>query len=224
MMDPETDAGNLEAGFSSTKKELLTILKRDGRTSLADLATRLGISKMAILKHIAALEGRGLVERSFGTGGRGRPRAYFSLTRGASRLFPEAYAHMTLCALGFIEEKLGPEAVAQMLRQRAQDLYAANRGRFEGKDFRGKVEELVALRDRQGYMAERGRVGTRHAEVLEHNCPIFAIADRYRDACGVEVDLFRKLLRADVEASHRVVAGDPVCRFLIRKRIEYSGA
>ena len=70
-------------------------------------------------------------------------------------------------------------------------------------------------------MAERGRIGKNSAEVVEHNCPILAVAEIYGEACQGEVEIFQKLLRAAVEASHRVVAGAPVCRFVISRRSEY---
>src|SRR5881392_4294534 len=104
---PEVDAGGLEAGFSSSKKQILLTLKRQGAVSLTDLAASLGISKMATLKHLTVLEGKGLVERSSRAAGRGRPRAFFALSRGSTGLFPQSYTHMTLCALRFLEEKIG---------------------------------------------------------------------------------------------------------------------
>ncbi len=211
----------VDTGFSSTKKRLLESLKRSGDRSLTDLSNDLGISKMATLKHLAVLEDKGFVERSFRVEGRGRPRAYFRLTRKSARLFPEAYTHLTLCALQFIEEKMGREAVVRLLRQRTQEVYEGSARRFDDPDFRGRVQALVELRDEGGYMAERGRIGKNSAEVLEHNCPILAIAERYGEACEVEVELFKKLVHADVQASHRVVAGDSVCRFLIQRRPEY---
>ncbi len=219
-MEAET-VSEVDTGFSSTKKRLLEELKRDGERSLTELAASLGISKMAVLKHVAVLEDKGLIERSFRVEGRGRPRVRFRLSRKAARLFPEAYTHLTLCALAFIEEKVGRDAVARLLRQRTQEVYDQNRSRFSDEDFRGRVQALVALREEGGYMAERGRIGKNSAEVLEHNCPILAIAEKYGEACQIEVDLFQKLLRADVDASHRVVAGDPVCRFMIRRRTDY---
>ncbi len=222
-MEAQTVSEPVDTGFSATKKALLESLKRFGDRSLTDLSAELRISKMATLKHLSVLEDRGLVERSFLAEGRGRPRAHFRLTRKATRLFPEAYTHLTLCALQFIETKMGREAVVQLLRQRNQEVYAASRDRFEDRSFRDKVQTLVALRAEGGYMAERGRIGSQSVELLEHNCPIMAIAEKYGEACQVEVDLFQKLLHADVEASHRVVAGDPVCRFLIRRRPEYQG-
>jgi DeoR family transcriptional regulator, suf operon transcriptional repressor len=218
MAISEVDAGALDAGFSSTKKQILLTLKRSGSVSLGDLARALGISKMATLKHVTALEARGLLERSSRPGGRGRPRAFFSLSEGSKSLFPEAYTHMTLCALRFIEEKLGREAIVRLLEQRAQEVLDANRRRIPSEGLRDKVSELAKIRDEGGYMAELGRSGKNTVEMLEHNCPIMAVAQEYPEACGIEREMFQKLLRADVETSHRVVAGDPVCRFLIRGR------
>lgn len=216
----QADQGSLDAGFSSQKRHILLTLKRQGETSLGDLSTELGISKMATLKHLTALEGKGLVERSFRSAGRGRPRAYFRLSRNATSLFPKAYTQMTLSALRFIEEKLGRDAVEGLLRQRAQEVLESNRNRFRAATLRERVDALVTVRDEGGYMAERGRTGPTTIEMLEHNCPIMAVAESYPEACSVERELFQKLLRADVETSHRVVSGDPVCRFLIRKRKE----
>jgi predicted ArsR family transcriptional regulator len=214
----EVSSGALDAGFSSSKKQILLTLKRAGSVSLTELAASLHISKMATLKHLAILEGKGLVDRSSRQGGRGRPRAVFSLSEGSSSLFPEAYTHMTLSALRFIEEKIGPGAVVQLLEKRAQEVLDANRDRVPDGNLKSKVVELVKIRDEGGYMAELGRAGRTSVEMLEHNCPIMAVAETYPEACRVEREMFQKLLGADVETSHRVVAGDPVCRFLIRGR------
>ena len=218
----ELSSGALDVGFSSTKKQILLTLKRSGSISLADLAASLHISKMATLKHLIALEGKGLVGRSFRSGGRGRPRAFFALSEGSASLFPEAYTHMTLCALRFIEEKLGPDAVVRLLEQRAQEVLDANRTRVPDGTLKEKVGELVKIRDEGGYMAELGHAGRNSVEMLEHNCPIMAVAEAYPEACRVEREMFQKLLHAEVETSHRVVAGDPVCRFLIRGRPKAS--
>jgi len=214
----EVDPGGLETGFSSAKRQILLTLKRRGTVSLTDMAGELRISKMATLKHLNGLEAKGLVERSFKGGGRGRPRAFFNLSKNSATLFPEAYTHMTLCALNFIEEKMGREAVVRLLKQRAQEVLDANRNRIPDGGLSDRVGELVKIRDEGGYMAEVGHARKNVVEMLEHNCPIMAVAESYPEACGVEREMFQNLIRADIETSHRVVAGDPVCRFLIRSR------
>src|SRR3989442_7092722 len=95
----EVDAGSLEAGFSSTKKQILLTLKRRGAVSLSDISGDLGISKMATLKHLNVLESKRLVERSFKAGGPGRPRAFFNLSQNSPTPFPQTDTPLTFGAL-----------------------------------------------------------------------------------------------------------------------------
>src|SRR3989442_5395439 len=125
----EVDPGGLEAGFSSAKRQILLTLKRRGSVSLSDMAGELRISKMATLKHMNGLEAKGLVERSFKAGGRGRPRAFFNLSKNSASLFPEAYTHITLSALNFIQEQIRGDAVVRLLKQRAHDVLDTHRER-----------------------------------------------------------------------------------------------
>jgi predicted ArsR family transcriptional regulator len=184
-------------GFAPTKRAILMHLKRGGEADLATLARSLSISKMAVYKHVQELEESGLVERDVRRGGVGRPRLILRLAPEASSLFPKAYASVTCALLKYIEETMGRKAVE-----------AAHRSRH--KQIHPQYQE--------GYMAEmrEGRRG--QFELFEYNCPIVAIAQDYWEACTVENELFRKVLRADVETTHRVVAGDHVCRFLIKPR------
>src|SRR2546425_1216986 len=86
-----------------------------------------------------------------------------------------------------------------------------------------RVHQLTGLRDREGYMAEDHQAGPAKFEILEHNCPILAVAESYWEACTVENELFRKVLDANVETTHRVVAGENVCRFLVTPRRRTPG-
>jgi DeoR family transcriptional regulator, suf operon transcriptional repressor len=205
-------------GFSSAKRDLLTLLKQRPDLSLAEIAAARGTSKVAALHHLAALENDGFVERAYSQGAVGRPSVHFRLSSKATGIFPEAYTQMSLTALEFIERKMGRDAVVAMLQERAHDLVDRNRARIAGARLRERVEALVRLRSEGGYMAEMGGSKGPTTEMREHNCPILAIAGHYPEACEVERRMFESMLGARVETSHRVVAGDPVCRFLIRPR------
>jgi len=56
--------------------------------------------------------------------------------------------------------------------------------------------------------------------LLEYNCPIIHIAEKHLEACSTETELFEKLLKADVEATHRAAKGDLIYKFLINQRKE----
>jgi len=203
--------------FSSPKQGALTLLKRNPNASLQEVATGLGISKVAALGHLRRLESEGLVERSYDAGHVGRPRVLFRLTDEAVTLFPQAYTEMSRCALEFIERRMGRAAVGELLSQRAGEVADRNWTRLRAGSLPSRVAELARIRTEGGYMAEVAGRRRGSVELLEHNCPILALAKQYPEACETERRLFGSMLRADVDVSHRVVAGDPVCRFLIRE-------
>jgi DeoR family transcriptional regulator, suf operon transcriptional repressor len=202
--------------MSSAKRTILTYLKRTPGASLKVIASELGISRAGALKHLTRLEDQGLVEREYRSGRIGRPRVCFTLSPVARRIFPVAYTQTALSAMGFIEKHQGRAAVVQMLEERAAELRDRHAPRLAGKCLSGRIAELSQIRDEEGYMSELKRPRADGTELLEHNCPILAIAEKYGEACDVERRLFRNLLGTEVFVSHRAVAGDPVCRFLIK--------
>ena len=210
-VDPPVDYPS----FGSTKREILLILKREGQSDLQTLAKRLHVSKMAVHKHAQELEERGMVQRIPVRGAMGRPRLALKLAPSATSIFPRAYAGVTCAALAYIEEKLGRKGVEEALRRRQTDTLAGYRDQVNAETLGGRVHQLAELRDKEGYMAEDRRSGSSKFEILEHNCPIIAIAENYWEACQVEREMFRKVLDASVETTHRVVAGANVCRFLV---------
>ena len=204
--------------YSASKTAVLTLLKRSPNASLEEVADGLGISKAAVLGHLQRLESDGLVERSYRAGKVGRPRVLFRLTDRGSAMFPQAYADMSLCALEFIERRFGRTAVAELLAQRAGEVADRNWQRLGSGALPTRVAELARVRTEGGYMAEVAGHRRGLVELREHNCPILALARQYPEACETERRMFESMLKAKVEVSHRVVAGDPVCRFLIRER------
>lgn len=213
----EVDSQDLDLSLLGvTKQNLIRLLKKKGMLSLAEISKELGLTKMGVLKHLDALETSGLVERVYIKKGVGRPSLHLKLTRRTLNLFPEAYASITCSVLEFIEEQLGPEGVVQALRKRKDDIFPAYDRLLRGKDFEEKVHTLAKIRDQEGYMVELNVLNDSF-ELLEFNCPIFEVADQYWDACTTEKELFTELLGTDVHSTHRVVAGNNVCRFIIAK-------
>src|SRR2546429_183738 len=100
----------------------------------------------------------------------------------------------TRCRVLLVEETIGRDAIVRLLRQRAQEVLDTNRNRVPDGSLKEKVSELVKIRDEGGYMAELGHAGRNVVEMLEHNCPIMAVAETYPEACRVERGVFQNLL------------------------------
>ena len=228
---------NITDGFSEPKKKLLYYLKVMQQAGLEELAKVMKISRMAVHKHLALLQKRGLVESTETRGHVGRPRMVYQLTSQSKTVFPKSYSAIATHALDFIERNMGKEAIEKVLRERQSELFDQYYKRLRELDFDKRVKELARIRDEEGYMAESKkasksggnsndsgggrRVGGKHV-LLEYNCPIIHIAEKHWEACSTETDLFEKLLGADIETTHRAAKGDLICKFLIKERKEGS--
>jgi predicted ArsR family transcriptional regulator len=213
---------NIVDGFSEPKKKLLYYLKVMQQAGLEELAKAMKISRMAVHKHLALLQERGLVMSVESTGHVGRPRMMYQLTSESRTIFPKSYSAIATHALDFIERNMGKAAVEKVLRERQSDLFDQYYKRLRNLEFDKKVKELANIRDEEGYMAESRRESKNYGKhvLLEYNCPILHIAEKHWEACSTETELFENLLAADIETTHRAAKGDLVCKFVIKERKE----
>jgi predicted ArsR family transcriptional regulator len=213
---------NIADGFSEPKKKLLYYLKVMQQAGLEELANVMKISRMAVHKHLAALQKRGLVEGIEIRGHVGRPRMIYKLTTQSKTVFPKSYSAIATYALDFIERNMGKEAVQKVLHERQNELFDQYYKRLKDLDFDGRIKELAKIRDEEGYMAEskkESKSGGKYV-LLEYNCPIIHIAEKHWEACLTETELFEKLLNADIDTTHRAAKGDSICKFAIKERKE----
>ena len=222
MSIPRNLENNIADGFSEPKKKLLYYLKIMQQAGLEELANVMKISRMAVHKHLAALQKRGLVEGVEIRGHVGRPRMVYQLTTRSKTVFPRSYSAIASYALDFIERNMGKEAVQKVLHERQNELFDQYYKRLKDLDFDERVRQLAKIRDEEGYMAEskkESKSGGKYV-LFEYNCPIIHIAEKHWEACLAETELFEKLLDADIDTTHRAAKGDLVCRFAIKERKE----
>ncbi len=221
-MSETSEMGSFTPEFSEPKKKLLWHLKILHKAGLDDLAKRMKISRMAVHKHLVALESRGLVESEKERRGVGRPRLLYRLTDQSGNIFPKTYGALAVCALNFIDRNMGRKGVEKALRERQSDLFKQYYERLRPLNLEGRVQELSKIRDREGYMAESKKLPSGKFVIMEYNCPVIQVAQEYWEACSTERELFEKLLDVSVETTHRAAKGDLVCRFLIDPKSKHG--
>ena len=82
------------------------LLKQEGALDAQTLAARLHLSAMAVRQHLYALQDEHLVTYHEVPRPVGRPAKLWQLTPAADRLFPEAYAELTVSLLTSVTEAL----------------------------------------------------------------------------------------------------------------------
>ena len=205
--------------ISEAQRSVLYALRRRGEATVDQLAGALGLTVSAVRQHLAALGELGLVTSSDAPrepGRRGRPVQVHHLTAAAEPLFPKAYGELTNQLLGYLDDA----SVTQVFLRRRDDRIAAGRARLAtARSFAGRVGELAAILDEDGYLASFEQVDRDRFLVTEHNCAILSVASEHPHACSSEIEFIRALLpEATVERTTHMVAGAHACTYEIRRQ------
>lgn len=202
---------------TSTRDQILHMLKVKGSLSVSDMAVDLGITEMAVRRHLNTLERDNLIKSMLVRQAMGRPTNVYSLSQEADELFPRNYSHLTLDFLQDLKEMDGPGKVEMLFRRRENRLEETYRAHMQG-DLRDRVAKLAELQNEKGYMVEwEADADGNTYRIREFNCPIAQVAREFNQACTCELSLFRRVLKADVEQTSCMAKGGDKCVFEIKK-------
>jgi len=195
---------------------VLWLLKRKGRAATKELAAALGVTGMAIRKHLSVLSAAGLVTYETERRPRGRPVRLYRLTEAGHDVFPKDYERLALVVLDKIAQTEGQDRVEAMVSAYQEGLRQQAAERLKGLDLEQRVAEMTSLLDERGHLAE----WQPHPEgylIIEHNCPISRVSRRFPECCRGELALLSEMLGTSVQRLSDQAGGDPECRYLVRK-------
>jgi DeoR family suf operon transcriptional repressor len=206
--------------LSLTRRHLLDLLKARGEATALELAVELELTSSAVRQQLDGLKADGLVfplGSASDEGRRGRPSVRWRLSVAADALYPRAYADLTNELLGYVEGS-SPELVDAIFRQRRDRRIESARARLAGLAFDERIAELARILDEDGYLADWSRDEDAYL-VTERNCAIVGVAERYRQACGSEMEFIRAVLpEASVERVTHIVSGGLHCTYRVQLR------
>jgi predicted ArsR family transcriptional regulator len=206
-------------GERKTRRAITKLLKTEGPIDSAQLAERLGLTAMAVRQHLYALQREGLVTAEARPVPIGRPAKFWRLTREADRLFPEAYAELSVALIDSVKDAFGEEGLERVLTSRcARQRMDYGKRIPPGAPLERKLQELAKVRSEEGYMAEIKREDEGSYLLVENHCPICAAANACQGFCSTELDLFRSVLgpAVTVERAEHIIKGDNRCVYRVR--------
>jgi len=200
---------------TSTRKVILSMLKTQGSLTVHELSKQLGITEMAVRRHINTLERESLIEAKLVRQAMGRPTNVYSLTALSDELFPKKYMQLTMDLLGELVEDEGHEKIDHLFIRRQKKLETRYKTRMKAKSLEERVAELATIQNENGYMVEWAQTGKGEFILSEHNCPITQVANTFQQACKCELALFQNLLDAHVERTECLAKGGTKCVYMI---------
>ena len=204
------------------RRAVLYALRRRGEASADDIARQLDMTVSGARQHLTALVEDGFAEATElprPQGQRGRAQLAYTVTDRADALFPKAYGELTNELLGYVSESDSGLVDTLFARRRDERVRNANERLARKRGLKAKVAELTRILDDDGYLATCEDVAPGVFRIVEHNCAIWAVAQRYGQACSSEIDFIRAVLpEAEVDRVQHMVAGAPHCAYEVRSR------
>jgi predicted ArsR family transcriptional regulator len=210
-----------------TRRAIVHLLKQEGALDAQTLAARLHLSTMAVRQHLYALQEEHLVAYQEVSRPIGRPAKLWQLTPAADRLFPEAYAELTVSLLTSVTEAFGAAGLERLLDVRTRQQVAAYGQRMASHDtLQQRVETLAAMRTDEGYMAEVQAQADGSFLLIEKHCPICVAAVACTGLCEKELEVFQAVLGQDVmiERTEHMVVGARRCAYRVSAGAIQPGA
>ena len=191
-------------------------LKRLGEATADELADTLQISASAVRQHLAALARRRLDRRPARSAAHaGRPADRYRATERTETMFVGG-DDLSIELLAHIEQE-DPELVARVFDRRRRQLVDEARNHLDGDTIEARIAQVTELMDAQGYLCDFEQVASGHYRINLHNCAIWSVARRFRQACASELEFLQGVLPdADVERITHKTAGAHTCAYDIR--------
>jgi DeoR family suf operon transcriptional repressor len=202
-------------GQRGARGAVLVQLKRAQRLTAKELAARLGVSLNAARHHLKELEAEGLVEYEREHRGVGAPAFAYRLSPSGEALFPRRYQETLTAVLDQLVAHNGREAAVAALQSHFTRLTLRLQGELAGSTPAERLQALGRVLSDEGYMAEATGDADR-GTLVEHNCAIPAVAERFPEICAAEARFISEVLGADVERREHMLSGCSACEYHVR--------
>lgn len=202
----------------ATRRRILTLLKEKRELTADELADFLGISAVAVRRHLTKLEADQLVVYEEIQRGMGRPSYVYRLGGAADDFFPRRYEELATTVLETIRRMYGVEAIDAIFGVRTEHIIENYRRKINGHSLEIRLEQLTKLREADGYMSSWEANDNGTYVLREANCPIFHVAESCNSACNHDLILLESLLDADLVRKSHLANGDGACCYEIRPK------
>jgi len=199
----------------STQDAILIYLKKQGEMGVSELCEVLGITAMAVRRHLTALTSEGLIDSRIVRQSRGRPSYRYKLSEKAESLFPSGFQNLAMDLLDAVFEQQGHKGVMKILEARNQKRSVRLLERVKDKDLKERVKEVSRIFSEDGYMTEWKELPDGNYFIFQRHCALHDVANQYRQVCALEPQLMSSLLGVKVTREKYMLQNDPVCGYIV---------
>jgi DeoR family suf operon transcriptional repressor len=160
------------------------------------------------------LEEQGLVEYERQHRGVGAPVFAYRLTSAGQALFPQRYEATLTGLLDHLVQRDGHAGAVAQLESRYDVLATRLREQLGDAPLQERLSAIARLLSSEGYMAEASVSGGT-AALIEHNCAIRLVAERFPEICAAEARFLAAVLGGEVQRKRHILSGCSACEYRV---------
>lgn len=206
--------GSLPIALRGPRGSVLIELKRAYRLTAKEVAARLGMSLNAVRHHLKELETDGLVQYERQHRGVGAPTFAYHLTAAGEALFPRRYEATLTELLDYVVRRDGRASAVAVLEARYDALARRLEDELAGATPSERMAAVARLLSEEGYMAE-GTASSATGTLIEHNCAVQAVAERFPEICAAEARFLAAALGGEVDRRGHILSGCSACEYRV---------
>jgi DeoR family suf operon transcriptional repressor len=176
---------------------------------------KLGISLNAVRHHLKELEAESLVEYERQHRGVGAPAFAYRLSASGEALFPRRYESTLTELLDYVVRREGRASAVAVLEERYEGMTRRLQHELAGATPAERMAAVARLLSDEGYMAE-GTAVSDTGTLIEHNCAIQAVAERFPEICAAEARFLEAALGAEVQRREHILSGCSACEYRVK--------
>jgi DeoR family transcriptional regulator, suf operon transcriptional repressor len=216
LAETHSPTGNRIPGPHGLRGEILAELKRSPGVTVRQLAGAAGASLNAVRRYLRELEDEGLIEHQRQHKGVGAPVFTYRLSSAGESLFPRRYEATLLALLDRLVEREGRAAAVTALEEQFDGLAQKLKPETAGLMPADRLAAVAKAMAEEGYMAESAVTGDSFGTLIEHNCAIQAVAERFPEVCVAEERFLEAVLGKPIERRGHILAGCGCCEYRVR--------
>lgn len=205
-------ASGLLSLLGETRASVVMMLADEARTA-AELSDELGISQVAVRRHVARLLDEGWVAgRTDDPTGPGRPVTRYHLTTDGHELLPQGYAALATELLAFIEDTTGTDGLQAYLGWRSGRRVRRLAEAIDATDLDGRLVQLAEALTQAGSTASV-ELSDDGLVLRQHHCTVLDVAREHPELCHAEAAEFSRVLGdgVHIERGSSRASGDGTC-------------
>ena len=202
----------MKSELDQAERQFLEQLHRLGSVTIQEIGDAIGVTATAVRQRLTRLQGMGLVSRELERAGRGRPHHNYQVTEKGLRHLGDNYGDLAQILWQEIKN-IPSAAVQENLMHRVRDALVAQLGEnVQGSTLAERLQQLKAGMLERGYDIEVDLNGGLPV-LREKSCPYLELVDSDREICGLEQDVFERVLGVPVRLSQCCQDAFPCCEF-----------